>query len=296
MLNKLGITIFTLASLYSIATMAEQGEVKNSSIGIDLSVDNEKNHDLIVNVSHFIDEVHQLSMAYSKSKVQGDATLGVDDYQSRGYTFAIENFADTRINTGFEYENWGKPGDLRIHSLRTMVAANFESLRLELHPQMQKIRFENVDTRIAALQKIDLTSMGGAINLIIMLNNAWSFDIEYFKNAYYSSFDNVQNAFENAQCQLRYSTRLSAAANSLAATLDDNRKAVGIGWQQAWGSINANYQRAHGFISACDTDQGGVQAAIDLNQSWVVNLAIGSSVGAISDRINYASLGLNYRF
>jgi len=293
---KFSFTICGLLLMMIANAWAAEDKIKNSSFGYEILLDSEKNRDSTFNLTHFVDEVHQLSLVYSKSYVQGDASLGVSDYQSRGYTVAIENLGDTLINTGWEYENWGKPDDLNIHSLRTLIALNGKSTRLELHPQMQKIRFENVNTRIAALTKIDFNSMGAGLNLTLMLGENWFLDLEYFENTYYTSFQNFQTALENAECKLRYSTHLSNAANSLAATLDDSRKGARVGWQKKNGSISAHYQRAHSFISACDTDQGGVTAAIDVNDSWSVNLSVGRSDSSISERINFVTMGLNARF
>ena len=297
---KLGLTFCALALITTHAVHADEDAIKNSSLGYDYSVDNDSNHDSVVSISHFIDEVHQVTLISNSSYTQGDSSIDVAGYSSGGYKVALENLGDTLINTGWEYEKWGKPDALTIDSLRVMVAANSKYVRLELHPQTQRIRFENVNISIAAINRtlnnIDLTSMGASLNLIWMISDAWFVDLEYFENSYYSTFQNVQSALENAECKVRYSTHLSSAANTLAATMDDNRKAVRVGWTPSWGSISADYQRAHGYISACDTDQGGVAVSVDVNDSWSVNVSAGSSTSAISERVNFASLGFNFRF
>jgi len=283
--------LFTLNMAY-----ASSDEVKNSSIGVNMTIDNYKNRDYMLSLTHFIDEVHQLSFGYDKSVVQPDDAGASPGFSSKSFTLGLENVGDTFFNTGWELEKWGKPGDLKIQSVRVLAAANWEKVRVELRPQMQRIRFENVDTRIAALTTIDLSSVGAALNLTLMLNKAWFFDLRYFESRYQSTFQNVQSALENAACSIRYSTHISSAANSLAATLDDNRKLVQLSWQQGWGSVVADYQRAHGFISACDTDQGDVQVNVDIKDSWSVNFLVGSSISSISDRSNYMSTGVVFSF
>jgi len=275
---------------------AESDDSNNTSVGIDVTVDNSNNRDSVFSLTHFLDEVNQLTLGYSRSLIQGDPAIGEADYHSRGYSVALENLGDTLVNSGWEYEKYGKPDELNIDALRAMIALNIKSTRWELHPQVQKIRFENVNTPIPALTQIDFTSMGAALNFSAMISESFVVQLEYLKNKYYTTFQNFQTALENAQCKARYSTRISSAANNIVATLDDERKTLSASWQPAWGSVGVSVQRSHGYISACNTDQAVLQLGVDLNESWAASTSAGTSVSSISDRVNFASLGFIYSF
>jgi len=290
------ILLCNLSIFISGQVVAEEEKNIDSSIGFTLTVDNEKNRDSLLSFTHFVDEVHQLSMLVGKSYIQGDQSLGISDYTSRSVNIAIENFGDTLVNTGWEYEESGNSDELLIHSLRAMVALNGKNVRAELHPQFQRIRFENIDVPIVALTSIEFNSIGTGLNLSFTLSPTWNLALEYFENTYYRPLPNAKTAIDNSECKLRYSTHLSSTANSLASTLDENRKGATLTWQHQSVSIGVYRQSAKGYISGCDTDQNGIQVSVDLSGNWGLNFSAGNSSSPISERVSFASLGLIYRF
>lgn len=265
--------------MYSSVFAAE-----NSSIGLDVTLDADKNRDTVLSVTYFIDEVHQLSLQLGSQTASDDA--GNQGFDTRSFDLGVENMADTFINTGWEFSRWGNFDHLHIDAIRGLLAANWEKVRLEFRPQLQRIRFENVTIPNGPTQ-LDLTSKGGAVTVTYTINENWFVDVEYAEYKYYSTFPKLEQALDNAECKLR------VGANS---PLDKYRKALRLGRAQEWGSVIADYQRSRGLISGCDTDQGGLTALIELNKQWSVTVAAGSSTSPIAERLNYVSTGVSYSF
>lgn len=267
----------SISSATNIDSFDDTEPDDSSTILMDISGDKVSGTDYFLSASTMMDENHEL---YFSTATQNNS----EDYATRSYSITVEDQADTRFNSGFGLEWWGKKGDITTRSVTAILRYNQDNFSFSLSPKIQRI------TVNIPRGRFNVSSDGWSATFSYFFPRNWFISLRTNNNKFYNSNNFQLRNLDVRSGSNRYQTLFSAP-------LDLYRNSVTFGTQYEIFDITMDYTKSKYVIARSISTFMSASLSFPVTKTMSANGQVGKFVTTgESDSLLVYSGGISVRF
>lgn len=291
---------FTCTGPVALADSTDDNDLE-SSLQWDFSQDAASNRDNVLQVTHFVDDVHQVQLASGQSKTSA-AEAGME---TRSFLVGIEEISESRLNTGFTLERWGNPDVLVTESLRGLFRVNGEPISVTLSPQWRRIRIYDVTAlRVLTASQaynfdFDFYSRGLRALVSYVYENGWYLDVDALKQQYFANARLLQDRLETDECKPDLpglALRTSPQTTTLGQSLEGRVYGFSTGLAREGWDFGLSWYVSQSALTGCESTQRSVKVGYEFHRQFSASFQFGEVNPDADDRFTFVSSSLTARW